>query len=67
MFAKSDEVEATCALVKRADGWRIQFLFDDGTVTEQESPPPFKTEAEAQAALDAYIEQTGMRKVAIPQ
>lgn len=66
MFAKDNEVEATAMLVKRADGWRIQFHFDNGVVTEQDNPP-FATEAEAQSALDAYIEQTGMRKVATPQ
>lgn len=46
-------VEATGVLVKRDDGWRCRFEFDDGTVCEQVDPP-FATQAEAQRAMDLW-------------
>lgn len=60
MLAKEGEVEATAVLNKREDGWRIQFHFDNGIVTEQDNEP-FETQAEAQAALDEYIRLAGLR------
>lgn len=63
MFAKPGEVEGTAVLTKRVDGWRIQFHMDDGTITEQDNPP-FATQQEAQAALDAYCAKVGIRQYA---
>lgn len=48
-------VEATCVLVKRSDGWRVRFEFDDGTICEQDQPP-FATKEEAQRALDLWCQ-----------
>lgn len=64
MFAKPGEVEVTALLVRRADGWRIQFEFEDGMIAEQDNPP-FATQADAQAALDTYCKQTGIRRFAV--
>jgi len=55
-------VEANGVLVRRYDGWRIQFEFDDGTIVEQEQSP-FSTQAEAQAALDLWCEQNAVSKL----
>jgi hypothetical protein len=51
-----DTVEATASLVRREDGWRIQMDFGNGIVAEQ-NEPPFPTRAEAQRALDLWIEE----------
>ena len=47
-------VEFTAVLVRRADGWRVQFVYDDGTYQDQEQSP-FATQAEAQRALDTWV------------
>ena len=51
-------VELNSHIIKRHDGYVIQFVMDDGTTLEQEQKP-FNTIEEATAALDEYLEFEG--------
>lgn len=65
MSTQPKEVEATAMLVRRADRWFIQFHLDSGEVTE--SNVSFPTKQDAEAALNAYIEDHGIRRIATAQ
>jgi hypothetical protein len=54
-----DTIEANACLVHRNDGWRIQFVFDDGQIAEQTNPP-FATREEAQRALDLWQDENAV-------